>query len=369
MSSPRCAGEFSSCSLLYRPPPRKYLGGGVGRRCCLVDLTAADGVATAVHGDAGAKVIDVEIAEPPAAVDDLPVAAEAEIVAVVNVDLVAVVVAVVITVVITVVIAVVVAVEVVLVVPTVAVVVLSVTVVVNDHVELIGVEGKVPALDGQGGVEVKDTQSGLGAAGVGGRVEAHGRDRVVAGAVDANRLTHVAGVAVLLGLLASFEGRRDLEVADVVEAVNQSAVNIVAVVVVAVVVVAVVVVVVLVLAVMVRRRVTLMVREGWSCGQHQGHEPHHRRKQHHLLHLLILSFFVCFVIPDWALAERHRALRFLVRKTHPFFFWVPSLGLLPCARFVGLAEEASAVRTRTALRVALWDACVHAQMREESGRD
>src|SRR5215216_4146382 len=257
MHSPRCAGEFSSCSLLYRPPPRKYLGGGVGRRCCLVDLTAADGVATAVHGDAGAKVIDVEIAEPPAAVDDLPVAAEAEIVAVVNVDLVAVVVAVVITVVI----AVVVAVEVVLVVPTVAVVVLSVTVVVLDYVELVGVEGKVPALDGQGGVEVKDAQSGLGAAGVGGRVEAHGRDRVVAGAVDANRLTHVAGVAVLIGLLASFEGRRDLEVADVVEAVNQSAVNIVAVVVVAVVVVAVVVVVVLVLAVMVRRRVTLMVRE------------------------------------------------------------------------------------------------------------
>src|SRR5215218_8907261 len=361
MHSPRCAGEFSSCSLLYRPPPWKYLGGGVGRRCCLVDLTAADGVATAVHGDAGAKVIDVEIAEPPAAVDDLPVAAEAEIVAVVNVDLVAVVVAVVITVVITVVIAVVVAVEVVLVVPT-------VTVVVLDYVELVGVEGKVPALDGQGGVEVKDAQSGLGAAGVGGRVEAHGRDRVVAAAVDANRLAHLAGVAVLLGLLASFEARRHLEVADVVEADPLVAVNIVAVVAVVVAVV-VVVVVVLVLAVMVRRRVTLMVREGWSCGQHQGHEPHHRRKQHHLLHLLILSFFVCFVIPDWALAERHRALRLLVRKTHPFFFWVPSLGLLPCARFVGLAEEASAVRTRTALRVALWDACVHAQMREESGRD
>src|SRR5215210_5349059 len=46
-------------------------------------------------------------------------------------------------------------------------------------------------------------------------------------------------------------------------------------------------------------------------------------------------------------------------------FWVPSLGLLPCARFIGgLAEEASAVRkTRTALRVALWDACVLAQKR------
>src|SRR5215217_5729199 len=150
MRSPRCAGEFSSCSLLYRPPPRKYLGGGAGRRCCLVDLTAADGVATAVHGDAGAKVIDVEIAEPPAAVDDLPVAAEAERVVVVDVYIVAVVVvavvvvAVVITVVITVVIAVVVAVEVVLVVPTVAVVVLSVTVVVLDYVELVGVEGKVP---------------------------------------------------------------------------------------------------------------------------------------------------------------------------------------------------------------------------------
>src|SRR5215216_1178205 len=294
MHSPRCAGEFSSCSLLYRPPPWKYLGGGVGRRCCLVDLTAADGVATAVHGDAGAKVIDVEIAEPPAAVDDLPVAAEAEIVAVVNVDLVAVVVAVVVTVVI----AVVVAVEVVLVVPTVAVVVLSVTVVVLDYVELVGVEGKVPALDGQGGVEVKDAQSGLGAAGVGGRVEAHGRDRVVAAAVDANRLTHLAGVAVLLGLLASFEGRRHLEVADVVEADPLVAVNIVAVVVVAVVLVVVVVVVVGVLAVGVTRRIRIiagrdLVSEGWSCGQHQRRERHHRRKQHHLLHLLILSFFVC----------------------------------------------------------------------------
>src|SRR5215218_2610547 len=89
-----------------------------------------------------------------------------------------------------------------------------------------------------------------------------------------------------------------------------------------------------------------------------------------IIFFIYSSLFLClFVIPNQALAERHRALRLLVRKTHPFFFWVPSLGLLPCARFVGLAEEASAVRTRTALRVALWDACVHAQMREESGRD
>src|SRR5215218_10114293 len=298
MHSPRCAGEFSSRSLLHPPPRHKLLGAS---RCCLIDRTAADGVATAVHGDAGANVIEVDVAAP-AAVDGLPVAAEAERVAVADVYIVAVVVVVVgvVTVVITVVIAVVVAVEVVLIVPTVAVVVDSVTVIVLDHVELVGVEGKVPALDGQGGVEVKDAHSGLGAAGVGGRVDAHGLDRVVTAAGDANRLAHLAGVAVLLGLLASFEGRRDLEVADVVEAVNQSAVNVV---VVAVVVVVVVVVVeVVVVPVVVAVRVFLLrnwivaawgISEGWSCGQHQGHEPHHRRKQHHLLHLLILSFFVC----------------------------------------------------------------------------
>src|SRR5215217_9018836 len=204
MHSPRCAGEFSSRSLLYPPPRHKLLGAS---RCCLLNRTAADGVATAVHADAGANVIEVEFVAP-AAVDDLPVAAEAERVAVVNVDLVAVVVAVVVgAVVITVVIAVVVAVRVVLVVPTVAVVVLSVTVVVLDHVELVGVEGKVPALDTQDGVEVKHAQSGLGAAGVGGRVDTHGLDRVVTAAGDANRLAHLAGVAVLLGLLASFEAR------------------------------------------------------------------------------------------------------------------------------------------------------------------
>src|SRR5215217_1916226 len=232
MHSPRCAGEFSSRSLLYPPPRHKLLGAG---RRCLINRTAADGVATVAHGDAGANVIEVEFVAP-AAVDDLPVAAEAERVAVVNVDLVAVVVAVVI--------AVVVAVRVVLVVPTVAVVVLSVTVVVLDHVELVGVEGKVPALDTQDGVEVKHAQSGLGAAGVGGRVDTHGLDRVVTAAGDANRLAHLAGVAVLLGLLASFEARRHLEVADVVEAVNQSAVNVVVVAVVVVVVVVVVEVVV-----------------------------------------------------------------------------------------------------------------------------
>src|SRR5215216_2533154 len=219
MHSPRCAGEFSSRSLLYPPPRHKLLGAS---RCCLLNRTAADGVATAVHADAGANVIEVEFVAP-AAVDDLPVAAEAERVAVVNVDLVAVV--------ITVVIAVVVAVEVVLVVPTVAVVVLSVTVVVKDHVVLVEVEGKVPALDAQDGVEVKDTQSGLGAAGVGGRVETHGLDRVITAAGDVDRLTHLAGVAVLLGLLASFEGRRHLEVADVVEAEPVVAGNFVAVVV------------------------------------------------------------------------------------------------------------------------------------------
>src|SRR5215216_1530246 len=191
MHSPRCAGEFSSCSLLYPPPRHKLLGAG---RRCLLNRTAADGVATAVHADAGANVIEVEFVAP-AAVDDLPVAAEAERVAVVNVDLVAVVVAVVV----------------VLVVPTVAVVVLSVTVVVKDHVVLVEVEGKVPALGGQGGVEVKDAQSSLGAAGVGGRVEAHGLDRVLTAAGDVNRLAHLAGVAVLLGLLASFEGRRKVE--------------------------------------------------------------------------------------------------------------------------------------------------------------
>src|SRR5829696_7222083 len=298
MHSPRCAGEFSSRSLLYPPPRHKLLGAS---RRCLLNRTAADGVATAVHVDAGANVIEVEFVAP-AAVDNLPVAAEAERVAVVDVyNVVTVVVAVeivVVTVVVTVVIAVVVAVEAVLVVPTVAVVVLSVTVVVLDYVELVGVEGKVPALDGQGGVEVKDAQSGLGAAGVGGRVEAHGRDRVVAAAVDANRLTHLAGVAVLPGLLASFEGRRLVEVADVVEADPLVAVNIVAVVVVAVVLVVVVVVVVGVLAVGVTRRIRIiagrdLVSEGWSCGQHQRRERHHRRKQHHLLHLLILSFFVC----------------------------------------------------------------------------
>src|SRR5215217_6163293 len=185
MHSPRCAGEFSSRSLLYPPPRHKLLGAG---RRCLINRTAADGVATVAHGDAGANVIEVEFVAP-AAVDDLPVAAEAERVAVVNVDLVAVVVAVVVgAVVITVVIAVVVAVRVVLVVPTVAVVVLSVTVVVLDHVELVG-------------VEVKHAQSGLGAAGVGGRVDTHGLDRVVTAAGDANRLAHLAGVAVLLGLL------------------------------------------------------------------------------------------------------------------------------------------------------------------------
>src|SRR5215217_5533814 len=138
MRSPRCAGEFSSCSLLYRPPPRKYLGGGAGRRCCLVDLTAADGVATAVHGDAGAKVIDVEIAEPPAAVDDLPVAAEAEIVAVVNVALVAVVSSVVSPCFS--------GVEVALVVSTFAVVLPSITVNVLDHLELVTLEAKGSAL-------------------------------------------------------------------------------------------------------------------------------------------------------------------------------------------------------------------------------
>src|SRR5215208_2855441 len=90
-------------------------------------------------------------------------------------------------------------------------------VVVKEPVVVLVVDYRVPAEAGHDGGGLKDARSVLGAAGVGSRLEAHGRDRVVAAAVDVNRLTHPAGVAVLLGLLTNIDGRRYFDVADVAE--------------------------------------------------------------------------------------------------------------------------------------------------------
>src|SRR5215208_3647299 len=73
-----------------------------------------------------------------------------------------------------------------------------------------------------------------------------------------------------------------------------------------------------------------------------------------IIFFIYSSLFLClFVIPNQGLAERHRALRLLVRKTHPFFFWAPSLGLLPYPFRRGGRRRPPPCVTRTALRVAL----------------
>src|SRR5215212_1766094 len=74
--------------------------------------------------------------------------------------------------------------------------------------------------------------------------------------------------------------------------------------------------------------IIIVVREGWSCGQHQGSERHHRRKQHHLLHLL---FSLSLSVRDPELGSGRASSRPPAPRPEnsSLLFWVPSLGLLP----------------------------------------
>src|SRR5829696_4389505 len=122
-------------------------------------------------------------------------------------------------------------------------------------------EPVVLVVDGHDGGGLKDARSVLGVAGVGGRLKAHCLDGVVTAAGDANRLTHVAAVGVLIDILTNIDGWRYIDVADVAEYV--------AVVIVELTVVAIVVAVAVKVAEDdVEVIIVVVLGEGRSCGQH-----------------------------------------------------------------------------------------------------